>query len=144
MKNYYNILGIDRQASKDQIKKAYRKLAKQYHPDVVKDDEEKQKRMYEIQEAYECLGDEERRKKYDESVLRKNPGGEKKAAGNKPGHSAQKRQDMSQFEQFFGFQPGKGMETYHDKGMKNPEKSFHTDEMFAAFFGIKNQKGDGK
>lgn len=144
MKNYYNILGIDRQASKDQIKRAYRKLAKQYHPDVVKDDVNKQKRMYEIQEAYECLGDEERRKKYDESVLRKNPGGEKKDAGRKTGHTAQKGPDMSRFEQFFGFQPGKGMETYHDNRMEKPEKSFHTDEMFAAFFGIKNQKGDRK
>jgi len=144
MKDYYNILGIDRQASKDQIKKAYRKLAKQYHPDVVKDDAEKQKRMYEIQEAYECLGDEERRKKYDESVLRKNSAGVKKDTGNKARYSAPKEQDMSRFEQFFGFQPGKGMETYHDNRMKKPEKSFHTDEMFAAFFGINNQKGDRK
>ena len=66
MKDYYKILGVDRQASDDQIKKAYRKLAKQYHPDVVKDDKKKQERMYEIQEAYECLGNADHRKKYDE------------------------------------------------------------------------------
>ena len=55
MKDYYKILGVDRQASTEQIKKAYRSLAKKYHPDVVKDDKAKQERMYEIQEAYACL-----------------------------------------------------------------------------------------
>ena len=65
MKDYYKILGIEKQATEEQIKKAYRKLAKKYHPDVVKDDPAKQERMYEIQEAYECLGNEQRRRKYD-------------------------------------------------------------------------------
>ena len=70
MKDYYKILGIDRQAQPEEIKRAYRKLAKQYHPDVVKDDKARLDRMYEIQEAYACLENEERRKKYDEECLR--------------------------------------------------------------------------
>ena len=70
MKDYYKILGVDRQASDDQIKKAYRKLAKQYHPDVVKDDKKKQERMYEIQEAYECLGNADHTKNMMNNVLR--------------------------------------------------------------------------
>ena len=70
MKDYYRVLGVDRQASEDQIKKAYRKLAKQYHPDVVKDDKKKQERMYEIQEAYECLGNVEHRKNMMHNILR--------------------------------------------------------------------------
>ena len=67
MKDYYRILGVSEQAAEKEIKAAYRKLAKQYHPDVVQDDAEKTQRMYEIQEAYECLGDEESRKEYDKA-----------------------------------------------------------------------------
>ena len=63
-KDYYKILGVSRDAKLDDIKKAYRKLAKQYHPDVSKekDAEEKYK---EINEAYEVLKDPEKRQKYD-------------------------------------------------------------------------------
>ncbi len=65
MKDYYRILGVERQASDEQIKKHTGNLQKKYHPDVVKDDQAKRERMYEIQEAYECLGNEQRRRKYD-------------------------------------------------------------------------------
>ena len=70
MKDYYRILGVSEQAAEKEIKAAYRKLAKQYHPDVVQDDAEKTQRMYEIQEAYECLGDEKSRKEYDKARMR--------------------------------------------------------------------------
>ena len=70
MKDYYGILGVSEQAAEKDIKAAYRKLAKLYHPDVVKDDADKTQRMYEIQEAYQCLGDEESRKKYDKPAWR--------------------------------------------------------------------------
>ena len=69
MKDYYGILGVSEQAAEKDIKVAYRKLAKLYHPDVVKDDADKTQRMYEIQEAYQCLGDEESRKKYDKARM---------------------------------------------------------------------------
>ena len=63
MKDYYKTLGVSEQATEKEIKAAYRKLAKQYHPDVVKDDADKRQRMYEVQEAYESLGDEGRDRK---------------------------------------------------------------------------------
>ena len=150
MKDYYKILGVDRQASTEQIKKAYRSLAKKYHPDVVKDDKAKQERMYEIQEAYACLENEERRKKYDAECL-KSPrntvnAGEKVKNGRTS--FGEKSPDMGQFERFFGFQPGRGMETYQDHRISKPEtyqnkKStarkpdgpMKPEEMFAAFFG---------
>jgi curved DNA-binding protein len=61
-KDYYKILGVDRNASDKEIKSAYRKLARQYHPDVNDGNEDKFK---EINEAYEVLGDPDKRKRYD-------------------------------------------------------------------------------
>ncbi len=66
MADYYNILGISRTASADEIKKAYRKLAMQYHPDRNKDNPEAAEKFKEISEAYEILSDEEKRKLYDQ------------------------------------------------------------------------------
>ena len=63
-KDYYEILGVSRTASADEIKKAYRKLARQYHPDVNKS-AGAEARFKEINEANEVLGDAEKRKRYD-------------------------------------------------------------------------------
>ena len=52
MKNYYAILEISENADSQEIKRAYRRLAKKYHPDAVRDDAVKMQKMYEIQEAY--------------------------------------------------------------------------------------------
>ncbi len=65
-KDYYQVLGVDRKASQADIKKAFRRLARQYHPDVRPGDKAAEERFKEINEAYEVLGDAEKRKKYDE------------------------------------------------------------------------------
>jgi curved DNA-binding protein len=65
-KDYYKILNVPRDASSEDIKKAFRKLARQYHPDVAKDKKAAEEKFKEINEAYEVLGDPANRKKYDE------------------------------------------------------------------------------
>ena len=65
-KDYYEVLGVSRTASDEEIKKAFRKLARQYHPDVAKDKKGAENKFKEINEAYEVLGDPAKRKRYDE------------------------------------------------------------------------------
>ncbi len=64
-KDYYKILGVDKNADEKEIKKAYRKLARLYHPDVNPDNKDAESRFKEANEAYEVLGDAEKRQKYD-------------------------------------------------------------------------------
>ncbi len=72
MANYYEILGVDKNATQDQIKTQYRKLARQYHPDLHPGDEKAAQKFKEINEANETLSDPEKRKKYDFEL--ENPG----------------------------------------------------------------------
>ncbi len=66
VKDYYQILGVSKSASADEIKKAYRKLARKYHPDVNQDDATAEAKFKDISEAYEVLSDAEKRQKYDQ------------------------------------------------------------------------------
>lgn len=65
-KDYYKILGVSKNASAEEIKKAYRKLARQYHPDVNPDNKAAEETFKDVNEAYEVLGDSQKREKYDQ------------------------------------------------------------------------------
>lgn len=64
-KNFYEILGVSKDASDEEIKKSYRRLARKYHPDVNKGDKQAEERFKEISEAYETLSNSEKKKQYD-------------------------------------------------------------------------------
>jgi DnaJ family protein A protein 3 len=98
-KDYYNTLGVPRNASQKDIKTAYYQLAKEYHPDMNKNDPEAAKKFTEIGEAYEVLGDEEKRKTYDTFGHSKYTG-----AGNRGGPNPFTQMRAEEiFKEFFKF-----------------------------------------
>ena len=64
-RNPYEVLGVAKNASQDEIKKAYRKLARQYHPDRNPENQEAEERFKEVQAAYDLVGDPDKRKQFD-------------------------------------------------------------------------------
>lgn len=95
-KNYYKVLGVSKRANEKEIKKAYRKLSRMYHPDKNQGDKEAQEKFVEVANAYESLSDKEKRRVYDtqgEDGLKEHI--KRKAAGGGRG--------MNPFGQFFGF-----------------------------------------
>ncbi|MFI7617756.1 molecular chaperone DnaJ [Nonomuraea terrae] len=85
-KDYYAVLGVPKTATADEIKKAYRKLARQYHPDSNQGDATKEAKFKEVSEAYDVLSDSKRRKEYDEArtLFGSGVGGQRAGGGGFP------------------------------------------------------------
>lgn len=137
----YKVLGVAKNADSTQIKKAYRSLAKKYHPDINGDDKEAARKFKEISDAYELVGNEENRKKYDENIKygagqtgtgqtkskKAEQTNKKKAEGD---HFKGNFED--QFAQFFGFDP-KTKEKVN-KTQSKEENPMDTSQLFNQFF----------
>jgi curved DNA-binding protein len=101
-KDYYQILGVERTAGPDEIKKAFRKLARKYHPDLNPDDKQAEDNFKELNEAYEVLSDQQTRQKYDQYGQYWK---QVEAGGPPPGATAEgPRVDYSQYAQYGNFE----------------------------------------
>nr|XP_022327662.1 protein tumorous imaginal discs, mitochondrial-like isoform X1 [Crassostrea virginica]XP_022327788.1 protein tumorous imaginal discs, mitochondrial-like isoform X1 [Crassostrea virginica] len=114
--DYYKILGVSKSADQKEIKKAYYKLAKKYHPDVNKDNKEAAKKFQEVAEAYEILSDDSKRRQYDTYG---------KAGGGQAGGPG-----------FQGFGGAYGGQAYGGRGHIDPEELFRN--IFGDNFNFKN------
>jgi molecular chaperone DnaJ len=123
-KDLYKILGVDKKASADEIKKAYRKLAREYHPDANPGDAKAEERFKEISAAYDVLSDAEKRKQYDRGGLfggfggAGGPGGPGGPAG--PGFDPSNLGDL--FSNLFGGGGGGGTGPRGGRGRPRPDR----------------------
>lgn len=117
-KDYYKILGVDKSASIDEIKKSYRKLAKEYHPDKTKGNKHLEEKFKEVSEAYQVLGNVGNRKKYDDLGANWK---QAQQSGGDPGF------DFSQF-----YNQAGGQRNHHQTYQSDPEDF---SEFFNSIFG---------
>lgn len=159
--DFYNILGIKRSASQDDIKKAYRKLARKWHPDINPGNKEAEQKFKDISRAYDCLGNTEKRKLYDEfgeEGLQSGFDAEKAREYRKWGGFQQTgRSQASQgfgryhsyediFGDLFGFDAGRGAAGREQRGFRAPTSSRGRDvehemtiDMVSALNGFKTE-----
>lgn len=138
--NYYNILGLSQGASLDDIKKAYRKLAKKYHPDLNPDDKKAADMFLKVQEAYEALSNPNYKATgADTGSSAKQSTGGKRTPPPTSGQPFDFQSMNQSFEQFFGFNPETGKVTNEDKLNKNQNQTknpLDTNDFFSKFMGF--------
>lgn len=132
--NYYEELGLNEHATIDDIKHAYRQLAKKYHPDKNPDNTQAAKRFVWIATAYETLSDKEKRQAYDESLKGART---KKASYQRKSESTPEvnPMNMSGFESFFGFTAKSDQVVPADKKTQSKTNPVDTSQLFEKFFG---------
>lgn len=140
--DYYKILGVSRDADESTIKKAFRKLAKQYHPDTNNGNAEAEKKFREINEAYSVLSDEKKRKEYDENKQR-----EQNSSSNSESQDVRKKAQTSNpfagftsqnFKMDFGDMMFDEINNKKKESKKTGEVNLNdVSDQFASFFGFR-------
>lgn len=148
MKDYYKILEVSINASKDEIKKAFRSLAKKYHPDRNTNDKNALMKFQEVNEAYEVLSNEDSRKEYDKKIsnFKQSDSKETNSKNNNSSSEKKKYQDKSDsienlntyFESYFGFNANTN-DINKDK-LKKQKNPIDTSKMFESFFTTHSKK----
>jgi DnaJ-class molecular chaperone len=128
MKDLYEVLGVSRTSSADEIKKAYRQLAKKYHPDVNKENKAAEDKFEEISAAYDVLGDPDKRKKYDQVGSWSDQG------GFDPQHQAYRT---------WNWAAGPGGPGSGGPASGGGAADFDLGDIFGDLFGMKSQRGRG-
>jgi curved DNA-binding protein len=121
--NYYSVLGVSKNATQDEIKKAFRKQAKRYHPDANPNDPQAEERFKEINEAYETLGDPEKRRQYDmfgHDYARQGAGGPPPGYGGAGGINADDLQDILNSFMNFGRTSQRGRSPLRGQDIEQP------------------------
>jgi len=140
MKNYYQILGVSKDASFDEVKQSYRKLVLKYHPDKNPDEKKEvaEEKFKKITQAYEILSSKEKRAKYDKQFFNQNDRAKRKSTKKSKRAKADFGNYQEEFKDFFGFDP----ETKEKVSKKKSQgsKKFKTDNLFNRFFGAKGKK----
>lgn len=141
MANWYQVLGISRQATEEEMKSAYRKLAKKYHPDAHPGNQECEQKFREISEAYSILSDTDKRKEYDEKLNGFGKGKQTEKRNEQPKTQGSGKVDFEHihrnFEQFFGFNPNTKDIIHEDKLKPREHNPLDTTAIFEQFMGIK-------
>ena len=133
MENFYTILGVDTTATESEIKKKFRKLAKEYQPDNNAGNLKAAEKFTEINKAYDTLSDETRRKAYDATLHNQSTNQRKQHTQKNSGTYTPKvdfENIHENFENFFGFNPKNGNITNESKLKKNP---LDTTDIFESF-----------
>ncbi|OUP67393.1 hypothetical protein B5F10_19140 [Anaerotruncus colihominis] len=144
MKDYYQILGVQPASGMDEIRRAYRRLAKQTHPDMNPDDPQAEERFKEVNEAWAVLGDVEKRKEYDRQRTARKAAGQKAARQRKDARKVAQSVSkgaldyedlLGRFGTFFSEKKMSEMaREQRGRGAKNP---LDTTALFEKFMGFK-------
>ena len=141
-RDYYEILGVNKNASEDEIKKAYRTLAKKHHPDMNQGDKTSEAKFKELNEAYEVLGDKDKKAKYDQFG---HAGVDPNGFGGAGGAGGAGFGDFGDiFDMFFGGGGGGGFGSASSRRKSGPQKGADLKyemeiEFSEAAFGVKKE-----